>query len=196
MKKYFMLILSAMMIFVLSACGNSDAAEGSKTAPKADKKLVVYFSCTGNTKHLAETTANVLNADLFEINAATPYTPEDLNWHDKSSRTTIEQNDPNVRPAIANKIDNFDQYGTVVIAYPIWWGQEPRIIDTFVESYDFSNKKIVAICTSGGSELGSSVDALKALTSSSAKWLNGKRFNSFDSADVIKSWLTDIQLIK
>ena len=179
---------------MLTACGSSDAAnDQSKTneTKPANKILIAYFSCTGNTKHLAESTATALNADIFEIKPKVPYTSKDLDWHDKNSRTTIEMNDDSSRPEIAEKIDNFDQYSTIVIAYPIWWSKAPKIIDTFVENYDFSGKTIIPICTSGGSEIGSSGSYLATLTSNSAKWLDGQRFNTNTSADDIKAWFSD-----
>ena len=194
MKKFTTLLMAAMMLILLTACGSSDAANDQsktdKTTP-ANKILVAYFSCTGNTKHLAESTAAALSADIFEIKPKVPYTSTDLDWHDKNSRTTIEMNDDSSRPEIAEKINNFDQYSTIVIAYPIWWSKAPKIIDTFVESYDFSGKTIIPICTSGGSEIGSSGSYLATLTSNSAKWLDGQRFNTNASADDIKSWFKD-----
>ena len=194
MKKFTTLLMAAMMLILLTACGSSDAAnDQSKTdeTTPANKILIAYFSCTGNTKHLAESTATALSADIFEIKPKVPYTSEDLDWHDKNSRTTIEMNDDSSRPEIAEKIDNFDQYSTIVIAYPIWWSKAPKIIDTFVESYDFSGKTIIPICTSGGSEIGSSGSYLATLTSNSAKWLNGQRFNTNTSADELKTWFKD-----
>ena len=184
MKKIFLLML-AMMTLMLTACGNTDAAN-----PKGDKILVAYFSCTGNTKNLAQTTANAVNADLFEIKAKIPYSSDDLNWHDKNTRSSIEMNDPHMRPEIADKIENFDQYSTIILAYPIWWNQEPRIIDTFLESYDFTNIKIIPICTSGGSEINSSVNGIKKLVPK-AKVTDGQRFNSSASDKEIKNWISE-----
>ena len=196
MKKFITLLMSAMMLILLTACGNSDAANQSNTADaqndtaaKSNSKiLVAYFSCTGNTKHLAESTATALSADIFEIKPKIPYTSEDLDWHNENSRSTIEMNDENSRPEIAETVSNFDQYETIIITYPIWWSKAPKIIDTFVESYDFSGKTVIPICTSGGSEIGSSGSYLKTLTSSSAKWLDGQRFNTNVSVDELKDW--------
>ena len=196
MKKFITLLMSAMMLMLLTACGSSDAANQTNTdntAPTSNNKiLVAYFSCTGNTKHLAETAAAALNADIFEIKPKVPYTSADLDWHNENSRSTIEMKDDNARPEIAEAISNFDKYSTIIIAYPIWWSKAPKIIDTFVESYDFSGKTIIPICTSGGSEIGSSGSYLKTLTSSSAKWLDGQRFNTNVSVNEIKKWFNDI----
>ena len=181
--------MSGLMMMILTACGQTESSASTQTG---NKTLVAYFSATGNTKHLAETIAQVLNADLFEIKPTQPYTTADLDWHNKSSRTTIEMNDDKSRPAIAEKVENFSQYDKVVIAYPIWWSQAPRIVDTFVESYDFSGKTVTAVCTSGGSELGSSAKYLQSLNSKSAKWLEGRRFNSFATANEINDWLKSI----
>ena len=196
MKKFITLLMSVMMLMLLTACGSSDAANQSNTADtqnetvsKSNSKiLVAYFSCTGNTKHLAESTATALSADIFEIKPKAPYTPEDLDWHNENSRSTIEMNDDNARPEIAETVSNFNQYETIIIAYPIWWSKAPKIIDTFVESYDFSGKTVIPICTSGGSEIGSSGSYLKTLTSSSVKWLDGQRFNTNVSVDELKDW--------
>ena len=160
------------------------------------KILVVYFSCTGNTKTLAENTAKVLQADLFAIQPEQPYTQTDLNYNDKSTRATIEQNDISMRPKIANRVDNIEKYDTIVLAYPIWWGQEPRIMDTFMESYDFSNKTIAAVCTSGGSDIGSSDAALAGLAGKSAKWKEGRQFSAGVSREELGKWFKQIGLLK
>ncbi len=151
--------------------------------------LVAYFSCTGTTKPLAEYAAEYLNADLYEIRPEVPYTNADLNYSNSSSRTTKEQNDPKARPAISGKVENMAQYGTVVLAYPIWWGQAPRIISTFLESYDFGGKTIVPFCTSGSSPIGSSASNLHSLTDSSVQWKSGRRFAGGTSRETIILWL-------
>lgn len=118
--------------------------------------LVVYFSATGTTKGVAETIASVAGADLYEITPVQPYSSDDLNYNDNNSRTTKEQNERKVRPEISGTIENWDSYSVVYLGYPIWWGEEPRILDTFVESYSFESKTVIPFCTSGGSEVGSS----------------------------------------
>ena len=126
-----------------------------------NKMLVVYFSGTGNTKALAETIAQTAGADIFEIVPAEPYTSADLNYNDNNCRANLEMNDENARPAIANSIENIDEYDTIFIGYPIWWGTMPRIINTFLDTYDLSGKTIMPFCTSGGSGIGTSVYAIK-----------------------------------
>ena len=119
------------------------------------KKLVAYFSASGTTKKVAERLAKAAGADLFEIGPAIPYTSADLNWMDKKSRSSVEMNDPDSRPEIAETIPNMVDYDTVFIGFPIWWYVAPHIIHTFVESYDFSGKTLVPFATSGGSGMGS-----------------------------------------
>ncbi|MBD5542520.1 MAG: flavodoxin, partial [Lachnospiraceae bacterium] len=122
-----------------------------------------------------------------------PYTDNDLNYHDDNSRTTIEMNDRSVRPAISGSVENMEQYDIVFIGYPIWWGDAPRILSTFVESYDFSGKMIIPFCTSGSSGLGSSAENLEQLTSG-ARWLEGRRFSGSDSRDTVMEWVNTLEL--
>ncbi len=156
------------------------------------KKLVAYFSASGVTKAVAEHLAKAADADLFEIKPETPYTRADLDWTNKKSRSSIEMSDPNSRPKIAEKVSNMDSYDTVFIGFPIWWYVAPAIIKTFVESYDFSGKTIVPFATSGGSGMGKTVEALKPLCSSSAKWENGKMLN-YISEQELNHWLSQYQ---
>ena len=160
---------------------------------QGSKVLVVYFSATGTTKKVAENIANGLNADIYEIVPEEPYTDDDLNYNDNNSRSTIEMNDPDSRPAISGSVENMEQYTTVFIGYPIWWYDAPRIVSTFVESYDFSGKTIVPFCTSGGSGIGSSATNLEQLTSG-AEWLSGSRLNGNDSQDTVMEWVNSLGL--
>ena len=153
---------------------------------KEDETLVVYFSATGTTKGVAELIASVTNADLYEIIPAEPYSSDDLDWNDNNSRTSIEMNDPDARPAIASDTVSLDSYSTVYIGYPIWWGDAPRIMSTFVESYDFSDKTVIPFCTSDGSGIGRSGDNLKDLANS-GNWLSGDRLD----ADISESEIQD-----
>ncbi len=137
---------------------------------------------------MAETTAKALGADLYEIRPEQPYTSQDLNYNDETTRATVEQKDDKARPALADKNAKIADYETIVLAYPIWWAQAPRIMDNFVESYDFTNKNMTAICTSGGSDIGSSADYLEKLAKGKAQWKPGKLFSSQASADEVKSW--------
>ena len=207
-----------MLLMGLAACGNTDGqsdtttedmvsmedqtTEDSKEESKISEEttdsktganiLVAYFSRTGNTKPLAEYAAEYYGADLYEILAEEPYTDEDIDYSDSDSRTSIEQNDKSVRPQINGSVENMDQYDVIVLAYPIWWGQAPRIIDTFLESYDFSGKTIIPFCTSGSSDIGSSDDELYDLVSDSVTWIQGKRFAAGSSSEEVSAWLEEI----
>jgi flavodoxin len=177
---------------------NTDVSESQPEetdAPDAQesKVLVAYFSATGTTEGVAEYIANGLNADIYEIVPEDPYTDADLDYNDNNSRTTIEMNDPDARPAISGSVENMGQYDIVFIGYPIWWGDAPRIVSTFVESYDFSGKTIVPFCTSGGSGIGSSASNLEGLTSG-AEWLSGRRLNGGDSQDTVMEWVNSLGL--
>ena len=123
----------------------------------ANKSLVTYFSASGVTKKVAEKLAEAAGADLFEIKPEVAYTEADLNWMDKKSRSSIEMNDKSFRPAIAEKYNNMADYDVVYVGFPIWWYVAPTIINTFLESYDFSGKTIVLFATSGGSGFGNTV---------------------------------------
>ena len=125
------------------------------------KVLIAYFSASGVTARVAKTMADAVGADLYEICPEQPYTSADLNWMDKKSRSTVEMNDPACRPAIAGEVQNMDQYDTVLVGFPVWWYVEPRIVDTFLESYDFSGKEMIPFATSGGSGIGKAEKSLK-----------------------------------
>lgn len=157
------------------------------------KILVAYFSATNTTKGVAEVIADSLSADLYEVVPEEPYTDDDLNYHDDNSRTTIEMNDSSARPAITGSVEDMGQYSIVFIGYPIWWGEAPRIVNTFMESYDFSGKTIVPFCTSGSSGVGSSATNLEKLTSG-ANWLPGTRFNGGSSRETIVDWVNGLGL--
>ena len=126
-----------------------------------NNNLVVYFSCSGETKKVAEELKKALSCDIFEIVPETLYTDRDLDWNDKNSCSTIEMGDESCRPRIRNRIDNVDKYDTIYLGFPIWWYTAPRIINTFLESYDFSNKKVILYCTSGGSSIDKTYNDLK-----------------------------------
>ena len=130
-----------------------------------NKSLVTYFSASGVTKKVAEKLAEAAGADLFEIKPEVAYTEADLNWMDKKSRSSIEMNDKSFRPAISEKCNNMEDYDVVYIGFPIWWYVAPTIINTFLESYDFSGKTIVLFATSGGSGFGNTVAELKGSVS-------------------------------
>lgn len=139
------------------------------------KTLVAYFSASGSTAQLAKTIAEVTGGDLFEIKPEQPYTSADLNWNEKKSRSSIEMSDPNSRPAIATTVKNMDEYDTVFVGFPIWWYVAPTIINTFLESYDFSGKTVIPFATSGGSGMGKTDSVLKKCCSDKTIWKQGKR---------------------
>lgn len=157
------------------------------------KILVAYFSASGQTAKLAKTLAGVTGGDLFEIAPETAYTAADLDWMDKKSRSTIEMKDPKSRPAIAGKVADMAQYDTVFVGFPIWWYQAPRIIETFLESYDFSGKTVIPFATSGGSGMGKTNEKL-APSCTGAKLLHGKVFNSYSSKADLSAWVETLSL--
>ena len=187
MKKLFSLLLAAAMLLTLAACGTANTG-GTVDEPKNNTA-----ADTGHTRTIAEYLQTALDADLYEIVPQEPYTAADLDWMDKKSRSTVEMNDPKSRPAIAGKAANMAQYDTVFVGFPIWWYQAPRIIETFLESYDFSGKTIVSFCTSGGSGMGGE-DILKAACSKETKWLPGKRLSSRESAVSVQKWVESLGL--
>ena len=151
------------------------------------KVLIAYFSASGATKTVAENMAKAAGADLFEIAPEQPYTAADLDWMDKSSRSTVEMKDRSCRPAMAAKPD-VSGYDVILVGFPVWWYREPSIIDTFMESADFTGKTVAPFCTSGGSGLGDSAKNMQSLAPG-AKVLDGKRFSPSASADELKSWV-------
>ncbi len=163
----------------------------SGLAESASSTLVAYFSATGTTKAVAEKAAEYLNADLYEIIPEQPYTAADLAYY-TGGRCDQEQDDPSIRPTIASEPLDLTQYDTVLIGYPIWHGQAPRIISTFLESYDFSEKRLACFCTSHSSGLGSSARNLQPLVSEEAVWLESKRFAAGASSHEIAGWLDSI----
>lgn len=177
-----------------SSDASTNEPEETET-PEANghRVLVAYFSATGTTEGVAEHIASGLGADLYEIVPEEPYTDADLNYNDDNSRSTIEMNDPNARPAISGSVENMEQYEIVFVGYPIWWGEAPRIISTFMESYDFSGKTIVPFCTSGGSGIGSSARNLEELTSGAA-WVSGTRLNGGSSQETVMEWVNGLGL--
>ena len=154
-------------------------------------KLVAYFSASGVTKKVAEKLASAAGADLFEIVPKEIYTKADLNWMDKKSRSSVEMNDRNCRPEIASSVDDMSKYDTVFVGFPVWWYREPSIIDTFMESYNFTGKKVITFCTSGGSGLGDSAKNIQALASG-AKVIGGKKFSSGVSEADLKKWADSV----
>ncbi len=155
------------------------------------KILIAYFSAGGATARLAKTIAGVVDGDLFEIKPQLPYAAADLDWTDSRSRSTVEMNDEDSRPAIAERVENMPQYDTVFVGFPIWWYQAPRIIETFLESYDFAGKALIPFATSGGSGMGKTGSILKTVCPA-ATWLTGKRMQSRESASAVRRWLDEL----
>jgi len=209
MKK---LVFMLIMILLFSSACNSSRTETKTTvstniqdelnmtnSTNTPKILVAYFSCTGNTRSAATHITDVLNtqtviANLHEIKPEVPYTSEDLNWRDNSSRASKENADPSSRPSISGNIHNMENYDIVFLGYPIWWEQAPKIIYAFMESYDFSGKTIVPFCTSGSGGIGSSAANLHRLSSASTLWLPGFRFAANASQSSINTWLNELDL--
>ncbi len=181
---------------------NIDAVSGAtqkadeQTAPAettGSKVLVAYFSATNHTAGIAKHIADAAGATLYEIKPEIPYTAADLNYNDSSSRATREQNDDTARPAISGAVENMADYDVVFLGYPIWWGQAPKILYTFVESYSFDGKTVIPFCTSGSSGIGSSATNLQK-SASEASWLAGNRFSGGASRESVVSWINGLGL--
>ena len=176
-------ILSVLML----VCAIFTNAKAEETNMINDKILVAYFSATGNTKSVADKLATAIGADLFEIVPEQPYTSDDLNWQNDKSRSSVEMGDRNSRPAIASKIEDISQYKIVFVGSPIWWGREPSIMDTFIESYDFAGKTVIPFATSGSSGIGDYGANLQSLAPN-AKVMVGKRFSTDVTPEELKNW--------
>lgn len=179
--------MKKLIAFVMILC----LLLGASTLAESDT-LVVYFSCTGTTRGVAERLAGVTGADLYEIVPAVPYTEEDLNYNDRSTRATSEQDHPETRPEIGGEDVDLTGYSTVYIGYPIWWGEEPRILCTFVESHDFTDKTVIPFCTSGGSGIGRSGKDLAQLAGTGT-WLDGARHSGGISEDELLAWVNGLK---
>ena len=184
-KKLLSLLLACMLaLFCVPALCEEAAAPASST-------LVVYFSATGTTRSVAESLAQGLHADLYEIVPQEPYTDADLNYNDRNSRTSIETDDPACRPEIAGELPVLSQYDTVLIGYPIWWGDVPRIVSNFVEHVDLTGKTIAVFFTSGSSGLGASMRHLEE-QAGAGTWLEGKRFTPRTSQEELTAWASSL----
>lgn len=155
------------------------------------KTLVAYFSASGKTEKVAKNLAEAVGADLYEIKPEIPYTKADLNWMDKKSRSSVEMKDKRFRPAIVDKDANIAEYDTVFVGFPIWWYVAPMIINTFLESYDFSGKRIILFATSGGSGFGNTVAELKD-SAPGAEIVEGKLLNGRQLMEDLKTWADSI----
>ena len=156
-------------------------------------KLVAFFSASGVTAALAQRLSRAAGADLFEIKPAVPYTSADLDWTNASSRSSVEMKNPASRPEIAEKLPGMADYDVVFLGFPIWWYVAPTIINTFLESYDFSGKTIALFATSGGSPMGRTLEILRPLCNASVKWLPAKMLNGATDSD-LNAWLESLKL--
>lgn len=173
----------------------SSSQDGSNSAANEEPNvLVACFSATGNTEGIARHIQTVLDADLYEIVPEEPYTREDLNYSNSDCRANREQNDPDARPAISGTLEKPGDYDVVFLGYPIWWGQAPKIIHTFLESYDFAGVAIVPFCTSGSSSIGGSLSDIQALVPD-ANWLSGQRFDAGADQEEVVRWVEGLELL-
>lgn len=197
MKKLICFLFLIFCLGFLIACGDkpSNNQNNNENIFLDDSKvIVVYFSATNNTESVAIKIQSEINSDLYEILPEVPYSSDDLNYHKDDSRANKEQNDPTARPKIGSKtIENIEKYDYIFLGYPIWWGIAPKIIYSFLESYDFSGKTIIPFCTSGGSPVGSSATNLHSLAPS-ATWLDGRRFSTSVSQSQIKNWIEGLNI--
>lgn len=213
MKKITTLLLTFILIFAFAACSNS--AEEKETQPSSEnqtvsnteeqssennktqsgKTLVVYFSASGNTKSVAEYIAKATNGDLFELEPKNAYTDDDLNWRDESSRVNYEHDNESARniELVSAAVDNWAEYDTVFIGYPIWWGIAAWPVDTFVKSNDFTGKTVIPFCTSSSSGLGQSGELIKDMAGT-GNWLEGERFQSGASESDVTEWVKSLDV--
>ena len=192
-----------LCLVALVSCGTAQNKDASATSEntkqeqtkqeKPMKTLVTYFSASGVTRNAAKQLAGIIGADLFEITPETPYTDADLDWRDKTSRSTIEMNDKSSRPALKDggKVANLDQYDVIYVGFPIWWYTAPTIINTFIEANDFTGKTIVPFATSGGSNIKKACEDLKAAYLN-YKFGEGRLLNSIDKTD-IENWAASMK---
>lgn len=204
MKKIFTMFLTAIMaIALLAGCQSrsNETTEANTSTPATEntsddgKTLVVYYSATGNTKAVAEMIAEETNGDLFEIEPQEPYSDEDLNWTDENSRVSREHENENERDValVSTTVENWEDYDTVFIGYPIWWGIAAWPVDTFVENNDFDSKTVIPFCTSSSSGLGQSGELL-AQMAGSGDWQEGQRFQSSATASDIQDWINELEI--
>lgn len=153
--------------------------------------LVAYFSATGTTARAATRLAQAIGADLFEIVPERPYSAADLNWNDRSSRSSVEMANESCRPAIASLVDNMDDYDTVYVGFPVWWYVEPRIVDTFLEAHDLAGKTVVPFATSGGSGLGRAPQRMAELAPG-ARVAEGRMLNGNPGLDELRDWVASL----
>lgn len=157
--------------------------------------LVAYFSASGETERLAKTVAKVTGGDLYEVRPAVPYLPADLDWRDANSRSSREMRDAACRPAVAGDVAGMERYDTVFVGFPIWWYEAPRVVQTFLERYDFSGKTVVPFATSGGSGMGKTDEILQKSCSSQTHWRPGRRMSSRESEQNVRKWVEGLDVL-
>ena len=221
-KKFFSCLLAGAMALSLAACGGNDSSADDQTAGQTQEEttlpadtstdtaapetsgdettaggnvLVVYFSATGHTESVANDIAEATVGDLFEITPAEPYTDEDLNWSDENSRVSREYADESLRDVelTTTEVENWDDYDTVFIGYPIWWGIAAWPVSSFVAANDFDGKTVIPFCTSSSSSLGESGGLLAELAAG-GNWLEGRRFRGGASAADVAAWVEGLNL--
>lgn len=216
MKKLTSILLALVLVFAFAACSNSSsdstssvnsassASADTKSGDKSSdnntnsslnsKTLVVYFSATGSTKAVAETVADTVGADLFEITPVDPYTSDDLDWNDSNSRVSVEHSDESKRDVPLTKTvpDNWNDYDTVFLGYPIWWGSAAWPVNNFVKGNDFSGKTVIPFCTSASSGIGQS-DKDLAKMAGTGNWKDGERFSSDTSSSKVETWVKGLK---
>ena len=194
MKKMLaVLMMLTLIVSCLSPAFAEEGASAAETREPASHILVAYFSATSTTKGVAEKLAEGLSADLYEIVPEEPYTDADLNYNDSRSRTSVEMDDPACRPAIAGELPDLTAYDTVLIGYPIWWGDTPRIVSNFVENVDLTDKTLAVFFTSGSSGLGSSMKHLEE-QAGAGTWLEGRRFSSRTTVEELTEWAAGLNI--
>jgi len=190
MKTIRLLPIFLMLAMTLSACNNTK--KSSEMTNEKKKTLVAYFSATGTTEQVAKTLAEAAQADLFKIEPEKPYTAADLNWNNDKSRSSVEMKDKSSRPAIANRVENIDQYDVIYIGFPVWWYTAPTIINTFLEQYNLEGKTLIPFATSGGSKI-TNVHNELAVSAPNATWKQGSVLNGNPSVDELRSWINELQ---
>jgi flavodoxin len=200
MKKSIFNAMVLMTVVNLSACNKAEIPEDTPEETPVDTAhttagnvLIAYFSCTGNTEKVAGYIAEETDGTLYKIVPETPYTSANLDYNNSNSRANQEQNNPSARPVISDGVEDMAQYDVVFLGYPIWWAKAPKIIFTFLESYDFSGKTIIPFCTSGSSGIGSSDADLHSLAAQ-AMWKQGRRFGGNEAKENIVNWIESLDL--
>ncbi len=193
MKKIVLLVLGLLFVSAGVVMAQSNTQEVKENSKMNKKILVAYFSATGNTRRVAQNLAKAVDADIYEIKPAKAYSDADLDWTNKSSRSSVEMADHSSRPEMIKDDFSVKDYETIYLGFPIWWYIAPTIVNTFLEKHDFSNKKIILFATSGGSGLGKSIDNIKTSVSDSTKVINGKVFNTNISVEELKKWVETVK---